>query len=63
MGLTYTLEPRVKEHLRTGRLERVLETYAPTVPGFFIYFPSRAQRSAPLRLFIEAAKELTARAL
>ena len=40
----------------TGRLERVLEPYAPTVPGFFLYFPSRAQRSAPLRLFVEAAR-------
>lgn len=40
----------------------VFEAYAPTVPGFFLYFPSRAQRSAPLRHFIEAAKELAVRA-
>jgi hypothetical protein len=32
--------------------------YAPTVAGFFLYFPSRAQRSGPLRLFVETAKEL-----
>jgi len=31
------------------------------VPGFFLYFPSRAQRSGPLRLFVEAAKELALR--
>jgi DNA-binding transcriptional LysR family regulator len=61
-GLTYTFEPGVREQLRTGRLKVVLEAYAPTVPGFFLYFPSRAQRSLPLRLFIEAAKELSARA-
>lgn len=47
--------------LRTGRLKLVLDSYAPTVPGFFVYFPSRAQRSAPLRLFIDAAKELAVR--
>jgi hypothetical protein len=41
--------------------ERVLERYAPTVPGFFLYFPSVARRSAPLRLFVEAAKELAVR--
>jgi hypothetical protein len=42
---------------------RVLERYAPTVPGFFLYFcfPSVARRSAPLRLFIEAAKALAVR--
>jgi hypothetical protein len=33
------------------------------VPGFFLYFPSIARRSAPLRLFIEAAKELAVRAM
>jgi DNA-binding transcriptional LysR family regulator len=58
LGLAYALEPSVAEQLRTGRLQRVLEPYAPTVPGFFLYFPSRAQRSPALRLFVDAAKEL-----
>ncbi|NUP08955.1 MAG: LysR family transcriptional regulator [Polyangiaceae bacterium] len=61
VGLAYAFEPRVKERIRTGKLRRVLEAYAPTAPGFFIYFPSRAQRSAPLRLFVETAKELSVR--
>jgi DNA-binding transcriptional LysR family regulator len=61
LGLAYAFEPAVMEHLRAGRLVRVLEAYAPTVPGYFLYFPSRAQRSAPLRLFVEAAKELAVR--
>ena len=63
MGLIYALEPMVIEQLRTGRLQRVLERCAPTVPGFFLYFPSVARRSAPLRLFVEAAKELAVRAM
>jgi DNA-binding transcriptional LysR family regulator len=58
LGLAYAFEPMVAEQLRTGRLQRVLEPYAPTVPGFFLYYPSRAQSSAPLRLFVEVAKEL-----
>ena len=57
VGLAYVLEPNVANLLRAGRLQRVLEPYAATVPGFFLYFPSRAQRSAPLRVFIEAARE------
>jgi len=60
-ALMYAFEPDVGEQLRTGRLKVVLEAYAPTVPGFFLYFPSRAQRSGPLRLFVEAAKELALR--
>jgi len=61
MGLAYAFEPAIQEQLHSGRLVRVLEAYAPTVPGFFLYYPSRAQRSQPLRLFIETAKELVAK--
>ena len=39
LGLAYAFEPMVLEQLRAGRLQRVLERYAPTVPGFFLYFP------------------------
>jgi DNA-binding transcriptional LysR family regulator len=62
-GLAYAFEPAATQYLRSGRLAVVLEAYAPTVPGYFLYFPSRAQRSAPLRLFVEAAKELAVRAV
>jgi DNA-binding transcriptional LysR family regulator len=61
LGLAYAFEPMVTAQLQDGRLQRVLEPYAPTVPGFFLYFPGRTQCSAPLRLFIEAAKELSVR--
>jgi DNA-binding transcriptional LysR family regulator len=53
----------VLKQLRSGRLQRVLEAYAATVPGYFLYYPSLAQKSAPLRLFVEAAKELAVRQL
>ena len=42
-------------------LRRVLEPYAAEAPGYFLYFPSRAQRSGPLRLFIDAAKQFAQR--
>jgi len=61
VGLAYAFEPLVKEHLRSGRLQRVLPDHAGTIPGYFLYFPSRAQRSRPLQLFIEVAKALAAR--
>jgi DNA-binding transcriptional LysR family regulator len=56
-GLGYVFEPRAREQLRSGKLKIVLDAYAPTVPGFFIYYPSRSQRSGPLRLFVDAARE------
>jgi DNA-binding transcriptional LysR family regulator len=61
-GLAYAPEPMVKEQIRKGTLVVVLDRYAPSVPGYFLYFPSLAQRSAPLRLFVEAARELSPRA-
>jgi DNA-binding transcriptional LysR family regulator len=63
MGLAYALEPAVKAQLQKGQLQVVLEPYAVTVPGYFLYFPTRAQKSAPLRLFVETAKELSVRAI
>jgi DNA-binding transcriptional LysR family regulator len=60
LGLAFTFEPSVAKQLRAGRLKTVLEAYAPTVPGFFLCYPSRAQSSAALRQFVDVAKELLA---
>lgn len=62
LGLAYVMEPLVSEQLRKGSLRRVLEPYAALVPGFFLYYPSRAQSSGPLRLFVETVRELTGKA-
>jgi DNA-binding transcriptional LysR family regulator len=61
LGLAYAFEPAVVDRIRSKRLVPVLEAYAPTVPGYFLCFPSRAQSSTPLRLFVEAARELAVR--
>lgn len=61
MGLAYAFEPMALGALRARRLRRVLEPYAATIAGFFLFFPSRARSSVPLRLFIEAARELARR--
>lgn len=61
LGLAYAFDPRVMKELSSGQRVRVLEPYAPLVPGYFLSFPRRAQRSGPLRLFIEAARELALR--
>jgi DNA-binding transcriptional LysR family regulator len=63
VGLAYAFEPRVLASIRAGKLRRVLEPYAPTVPGYFLYFPSRSQRSPALELFVETAKELARRSV
>ncbi len=56
-GLLYTLEAQIADELRSGTLRLVLEQYAAAVPGFFLYFPSRAQVSPALRAFVDVARE------
>jgi DNA-binding transcriptional LysR family regulator len=57
VGLLYTFEPQIADELRRGSLRLVLEQYAAAVPGFFLYFPSRAQVSPALRAFVDVARE------
>jgi len=58
VGLMYGFEPEIAEELARGSLRVVLERYAPTVPGLFLYFPSRAQVSPALRAFVSVAREM-----
>jgi DNA-binding transcriptional LysR family regulator len=58
VGLLYTFEPQIADELRRGSLRLVLEQYAAAVPGFFLYFPSRAQVSPALRAFVDVAREM-----
>jgi DNA-binding transcriptional LysR family regulator len=60
-GLVYAFEPQIADELRRGSLRLVLEPYAAAVPGFFLYFPSRAQVSPALRAFVAMAREVMAR--
>ena len=61
VGLLYTFEPQIADELRRGSLRLVLEPYAAAVPGFFLYFPSRAQVSPALRALVNVAREMAAR--
>lgn len=63
LGLIYAAEPRIQQRLRSGKLKIVLQAYAASVPGFFLYYPSRAQSSPALKAFVEVAKKHAVRAL
>lgn len=57
LGLAYAAEPLAAEHVRQGRLERVLASSCPGTPGFFLYFPSRHQALPKLRVFIDYVRK------
>ncbi len=53
IGLAYTFESLAQPHLQAGRLQRVLEAYSPTFPGFYLYYPSRHDQPSKLKAFID----------
>jgi DNA-binding transcriptional LysR family regulator len=55
VGLAYTFEPLVRQHLKEKRLRRVLTSFSPTFPGFYLYYPSRRNQSTKLRALVEYA--------
>jgi DNA-binding transcriptional LysR family regulator len=55
LGLAYTLEPAAAPLVEQGLVERVLEPFMPESPGFFLYFPHRAQVLPKLRAFADFA--------
>ena len=57
VGLAYMAEPLVAEQVRAGRLELILEDWAPFSPGAYLYYPSRSQMLPKLRAFIDFIRE------
>jgi DNA-binding transcriptional LysR family regulator len=56
LGIAYTGEPLVREHIAAGRLVSLLPDWCATFPGFHLYYPSRRQSSRALQLVIEALR-------
>ena len=53
VGLAQVPEPIAAAALQSAKIVQVLEQYAPTAPGVFLYYPSRRQVLPKLRAFIE----------
>ena len=58
LGLCYVPESQVAAQLERGTLRLVLEEYAASVSGLFLYFPHRAQVSPAFRAFLEHTREV-----
>lgn len=53
VGLAHLMEDLVREDLASGALIRVLDDWCPPFPGFYLYYPSRAQMPLKLRVLID----------
>jgi DNA-binding transcriptional LysR family regulator len=56
VGLAFMSDERVVQHLESGALVRVLESWCQPFPGFFLYYPSRRQQPAALSALIETLR-------
>ncbi len=56
-GLVYGTENSIIDKVEAGKLEIVLDQYAATSSGIYLYYPQRSQVHPKLRAFIEHVKE------
>jgi DNA-binding transcriptional LysR family regulator len=56
VGLVQCPRPLIETAVRDGRLEPVLEPFAPMTPGVFLYHPGKRQILPKLRAFIDHVK-------
>ena len=52
VGIGYLPEPLIAHHVAAGRLVVLLDGWSRTVPGYFLYHPSRRQPPMPLQVFL-----------
>jgi DNA-binding transcriptional LysR family regulator len=56
VGLAQVPEPIATSAMKAGKLVQVLERFAPTTPGVFLYYPGRRQMMPKLRAFVDHVK-------
>ena len=57
VGLAQVPEPIAATSIKSEKLVQVLQKYAPTMPGVFLYYPSQRQMLPKLRAFIDHIKK------
>jgi DNA-binding transcriptional LysR family regulator len=55
-GLAFVPQDLVQPHLEAGRLQAVLQDWAPVFPGLHAYYPTRRQSTRTLALVIDALR-------
>ena len=55
-GLAFVPQDLAQPHLEAGRLQAVLQDWAPVFPGLHAYYPSRRQSTRTLALVIDALR-------
>ena len=57
VGLAMVMEDLIDDHIREGRLVRVLEDWCPPFPGYHLYYPSRKHASSAFTALLEELRQ------
>ncbi|WP_241569111.1 LysR family transcriptional regulator [Rosenbergiella collisarenosi] len=49
---------RVTQYIKSGKLVQVLQSWCPTFPGYYLYYPSRKQHPPAFSLMIDALRHV-----
>jgi len=60
VGIGYLLDNQARPWLERGELVRILESWSPSFPGFYLYYPSRKHTPPALRAFVEFVRSPSA---
>ncbi len=55
-GIGWSMRATMKDHLKTGDLQTVLEPYTKDLPPFYVYYPEQNKRVECLRLLVDFLK-------
>ncbi len=56
-GLACVPEGLAKPHLETGALQSCLDSFCPSFPGFYLYYPSRQRPSSAFEVVLDALRQ------
>jgi hypothetical protein len=63
LGLCYVPEAEVQDHVKSGRLVRVLEDWCEPLSGYHLYYSSRRQPTLAFSLLVDALRYRDSRSL
>lgn len=55
-GVGHVLDDYAAPYLEDGRLVEVLTEWSPTLPSWFLYYPSKHHSSAAMKAFLDFAR-------
>lgn len=61
VGIAYVIGLQAAPFIAQGKLVRVLQSWSPRFPGFYLYYPSHRQVPATLRAFVQFLKRKRAK--